>query len=289
MVLHIAGALNVIRMGSVALKLGEDGGKRLAHHVGQHVEAAAVGHADNDFLQAELAAAFHDLLNRRDHGFPAFEAETLGTGVLDLQELLECLGSGQALIDRLLAHGGEFGAVLGAFNALLEPGFFSRILNMDELDADLAAIGVLQDIVDLAHRGVFEAKNVVEEDRAIHICFGEAVGGWLQLRVLALRCQTERIEIGGEVTAYPIGTDQHDGAQAVEHCLTAVGAVAGGDGLGGLGYGGCFGGKVGEDVIFVLLLAGDAVITPAGTLQFLKDGAAVFVQLTEKGGPAVID
>ena len=39
---------------------------RLAHHLDQHVEAAAMRHAEHDLLHAEIAAALDDLLERRD-------------------------------------------------------------------------------------------------------------------------------------------------------------------------------------------------------------------------------
>ena len=42
----------------LALELGEQLGGRLAQHVDQHVEAAAVGHADHDLLDALRAAGW---------------------------------------------------------------------------------------------------------------------------------------------------------------------------------------------------------------------------------------
>ena len=54
-----------------------------------------MGHAQNDLLEAELAAALEDLLERRDHGLAALQAETLGAGVFHLQETFEALGLGQ--------------------------------------------------------------------------------------------------------------------------------------------------------------------------------------------------
>src|SRR3546814_19254463 len=49
-VLDVAGALDLIRMGGVALEFGEDGRERLAYDVGEHVEPAAMGHAEHDLL-----------------------------------------------------------------------------------------------------------------------------------------------------------------------------------------------------------------------------------------------
>ena len=103
MVFDVARALHVLGIGGIALEFGEQRGERLAHHVGQHVEPAAMRHADHQLLHAELAAALDDLLQRRDQRFAAFEAEALGAGVALVEEALELLGRGQALEDGALA------------------------------------------------------------------------------------------------------------------------------------------------------------------------------------------
>ena len=80
MVFHIARALDVRGQGRAALELVEDHPVGLAHHRGQHVEPPAVGHADDDVLHAQGAAALDDLLQRRHRGLGAVEAEALGAG-----------------------------------------------------------------------------------------------------------------------------------------------------------------------------------------------------------------
>ena len=60
-------------------------------------------HADDDLVHAEIAAALDDLLERRDQRFAAVEAEALGAGELDVEELLEAFGLDQLVQDRLLA------------------------------------------------------------------------------------------------------------------------------------------------------------------------------------------
>ena len=67
-----------------------------------------------------------------------------------LSEALEGLGVGQALEDRALAAVGELGVVADALDALLDPALLVRILDVHELHADLAAIGLADDLVDLA-------------------------------------------------------------------------------------------------------------------------------------------
>ena len=48
--------------------------------------------------------------------------------------------------------------------------------DVHELDAERLAIGAAQDGDDLAHRREFEAEHLVEEDLAVEVGFGEAVG-----------------------------------------------------------------------------------------------------------------
>ena len=153
-VLDVAGAADVLGMGGAALELREDRREGLAHEVGQDVEAAAVRHADHDLLQAQLAAALEDLLQRRDHGLAAVQAEALGAGVLLVEELLEDLGRGQALQDGALAVLGELGLVLDRFDALLDPGLLGRVLDVHVLDADLAAVGGAHPLDDLVRVAV---------------------------------------------------------------------------------------------------------------------------------------
>ncbi len=88
-IFDVARALDLVGRGRAALELVEDDAVRLAHHLGQHVEPAAMRHAEADFLQAELAAALDDLLQRRDHRLAAVEAEALGAGIFDVEEILE--------------------------------------------------------------------------------------------------------------------------------------------------------------------------------------------------------
>jgi len=62
-ILHIAGAFHVVRRGRVSLKLGQDRDMGLAHDIGEDVQTAAVRHAENDLLDAQLAAAFKNWLS----------------------------------------------------------------------------------------------------------------------------------------------------------------------------------------------------------------------------------
>ena len=76
-VLHVARALDVLGHGRAALELVEDRAVGLAHHRGQDVQPAAVGHAEDDLVNAQGAAPLDDLLERRHRQLAAVEAEPL--------------------------------------------------------------------------------------------------------------------------------------------------------------------------------------------------------------------
>ena len=62
MILHVARALDVVGIGATAAELVEDGAEGFLHDVGEHVQATAMRHADDDLADAELAAALDHLL-----------------------------------------------------------------------------------------------------------------------------------------------------------------------------------------------------------------------------------
>ncbi len=94
---------------------------------------------------------------------------------------------------------------------------------VQEFDAERLAIGAAQDADDLAHGAEFESEHLVEEDRAIEIGVGEAVGARIELFLVLRRLKPERIEIGVEMAARAIGADQHQRADRVARGAFDVG------------------------------------------------------------------
>ncbi len=222
-VLHVARTLDVLGVEGAALELVEQGAVRLVQHLGQDVQAAAVGHAENDVLDAEGTAALDDLLERRNGGFAAIEAEALGAGVLDVDELLEAFGLDQLVEDRLLALGGEGDFLVRALDALLNPLLGFGIGDVHELDAERTAIGALEDRQHLGDGGVFEPQIVVDEDLAAVVGLGEAVAARIEFRRRLVGLELERVEIGMQVSAHAVGADHHDGADGIAGGLQHVG------------------------------------------------------------------
>ena len=164
---------------------------------------------------AELAAALDHLLERRHHGFAAVEAEALGAGIFHVEEALEDLGLEQLGEDRLLALRREANLLVGALDALLDPGPLLGIRDMHVFGADMLAVGALQNVEHLAERAEFEAERAAEEDRTVVVGLGEAVGPRPELGMLAPDRELERIELGDEVAAGAVVADQHAGGERV--------------------------------------------------------------------------
>ena len=111
------------------------------------------------------------------HGrFAAVEAEALGAGVLDVDELLEALGLDQLVEDRLLAFRRERDALVRPLDAFLDPALLGGVGDVQELDAERLAIGPLQDLQHLGDGREIEPEHVVDEDLAAVVGLGEAVG-----------------------------------------------------------------------------------------------------------------
>ena len=172
-----------------------------------------MGHADDNLAETELPAALDDLLECRHRRLAAVQAKALGAGIFHVEEALEGLGLDQFLQDRLLAFRGE--ADLPPLDAVLDPGALLRVGNMHVLEADMTGISVLEDAEHLPERAELQPERAADIDRAVVIGPGEAVGLGLELGMLAAGDEIERVEMGGEMAAGPVGADQHARAQRV--------------------------------------------------------------------------
>ena len=216
MVFHIAGAVDVFGFGRPALELVKDRAVRFLHDVGQHGQAPTVRHADDDFFDAKLTAAFDDLFHRRDQGFAAIKAEPLGPHVFYMQEFFEPFGLYQRVQDRFtpVLRKGDFLAV--AFDPFFKPTGLFRIGDVHVLQRKCAAIRAAHDGDDLVHRCDFEAQHIVDKDRAIHVGSGEAVRFWVKFRVRFQFAHAQRVEIGNQVPTNAVGSNDHQRADAIK-------------------------------------------------------------------------
>ena len=96
---------------------------------------------------------------------------------------------------------------------------------MHVLQCEGAAIGAAHDGENVVQGGDFEPKHVVDENRAIHVSVGEPVGGGVKLWMWFGFAHSQRVEVGNQVSPDPVGADDHERAQAVEHGLADLGLV----------------------------------------------------------------
>ena len=135
-VLHVAVAVGGGLRQVVVLELVEDLGERLVERVGEHVQPAAVGHADDELLDAQRRALLDDRVEDRDERLAAFEREPLLADVLGVQELLEQLGLVERDEDAVLLLQAEREAVADRLHPLGQPVADVERVDVHELDAD---------------------------------------------------------------------------------------------------------------------------------------------------------
>ena len=164
MVLHIARTADVFRVGAATRKFVEDNLVGFAHHVGEHVEPAAVGHAVDDLANTLLAAVFDDSFQRRDHGFAAIEAEALGPDVFLAEERFILFAADNRREDGALALVGELDGFFGRLEPFLQEAALDGVRNMHVFQADIAAIGMPQRIVEFADGYPAEAEDTADID-----------------------------------------------------------------------------------------------------------------------------
>ncbi len=108
----------------------------------KHVESAAVGHADDDFLDAVVAGTFKRQVQQRDQRFAAFEAEGLGPDEFALDKFFEDHRIGKAGEDADFFFAFELDGVLGRFHAALKPLTDIEVVDVHELGRHGTAVGV---------------------------------------------------------------------------------------------------------------------------------------------------
>ena len=70
------------------VKLSEQVFGQFAHGVDQHIQAAAVGHANHNFLHAFFTRSLNELVNGCNEGFATLQRETFLTHIFGVQETL---------------------------------------------------------------------------------------------------------------------------------------------------------------------------------------------------------
>ena len=208
-ILDVAGAFRGVVL-ELAFELGEKHRGRLAEHIDQHVEPAAMRHADDDFLDARGPASLHDVVEQRDQCVAALEREPLLADILCVQIALESLCSRelpqevQALVIR------EAVMKPSVLEAVLKPQALFARRNVRELRADAPGIDVPQLLQELRqlHLLVDAARAAAGVEVEIHVGFGEAdVGRIEHARHWPLH-EAERVDVRDQVAAVRVELDE---------------------------------------------------------------------------------
>ena len=88
------------------LEFGEQHGRQLAEYVDQHIEPAAVRHADNGFLHALAAGTLQQVVEQRNQRFAALQREAFLSDIFGMQVALQRLRGCQLLQDMALLFDG---------------------------------------------------------------------------------------------------------------------------------------------------------------------------------------
>ncbi len=209
MILDVARALQ-LREVVLAFELGEQFRRRLAEHVHQHVEPAAMGHADHDVLDAVHATRLDHVLEQRDQAVAALERETLLRRVARGEVALEALAHRQVPEDVLLLLHGEVLARPPDLEAVLQPQPLVGVRDVRELGADGAAVDVPQlgDQVAQPEARLDRLVAAARDELGVEVGLGEAE--IIEPEHLRRRPhqQPERIDVGDQVAAIGVDLDQ---------------------------------------------------------------------------------
>ena len=206
-VLYVAVAHGQVGHGR-ALKLRENLLVRLAHDVGQHVEPAAMGHANHHFLHAQLGPFANDGIERRNRRFAAFEREALLPQKLGVQEVLEYHGLVQLLQNALLVLRAGIKGQRVALHLGPEPVEHLRVADVHVLEADGPGVYFLQRRHNVAQRGLAaEAQHLAVLKHGIQIGFTQAKIGEVEAG-LAVFALAHRVGFGAQVAPAAESVDE---------------------------------------------------------------------------------
>ena len=202
----------------------------LAAEVDEHVEAAAVGHADDEVGDLQAGGPVKELLQGVHHGLAAFDGEALGAHESAVEETFELLGLDEGAEEAAAGVGVIGRAEAARLRALLQPAATGAVLDVRELDPDRSAVDGPELREDFRQGQGLAAEEVARVEGTVK---GDAVEsqGLVGQAEVGLRVE-QGVDPGLEVAEHPIGLD---GRQHLELGHGIDGAGRAGRGLAGFG------------------------------------------------------
>jgi hypothetical protein len=209
-VLDVAGEQVVMVL---ALELGEQVLGHLAQGVDQHVDAAAVGHADDELLHARPSRVPQQVVELRDQRLAAFQREALLADVAGVEILLERFRRGQALKDvfPVLRVIGRRRA--DRFQPLLHPALLRHIGDVHVFDADGPAVGVLEEPQDVRELHLPRPDQRAGIEHRPHVGLGQPVERGVELGDAGFLPSVERVDVGVAHPEEPVRRNELEHAE----------------------------------------------------------------------------
>ena len=206
---------------ALALELAQDRLIGAADGVHERVEPAAVGHADHDLVRAPGRGEPDRLVEHRHERLETLERELLLPEERPSQVLLEALGLGEPVQERLPLLRVERLPEAPRLDRLPEPDALGVVGDVLDLVGDRARVDGAEERERLEQRVPFdvEAEQGGRDARLQLGRQGRDEAGLVERRV-AHRLGAERVEPGGQVPVHPVGLDERHGrGDAAEQVL----------------------------------------------------------------------
>ena len=188
-------------------KLREDLVVRLVQDVHQDVQPTAMGHAEGELLHVVGRALLDQLVEQRNERFAAVKAEPLLRRVARVEKSLEGICFAELTEDVHLLVAVDRRAIAHRFHALGKPVSLLGVLNVHELDADVPAVGVVEQLDDVAQLRRVLQRQIAGIELSVEIRLGQLV--CLKLQTVGCGALgSQRVECRREVTGVAISVDQ---------------------------------------------------------------------------------
>src|SRR5258708_36050576 len=246
----------------------------------QHIQTAAVRHAQRNVFDAEVAGALDQLIKQWNDRFAAFDRKTFLPQELRVQKALELLGRYQFPENLFLDFDGDwFRMNQLAPDLLAQPKLFFLALNVAILDADFAAVRALQNIQNLAQRRGLSPAQPAGNEQSIEIPNRKVVRFDVQLRVIEQRHRVQRIDVRDQAAADSISIYQFHHARLPRRLLVhLIGARKERRAIDVPAQRRMGNAEIGEDVVIKALFADQQLVHPrqkCSRLRALNDAMIV--------------